>query len=76
MKMKGMINGHGWLGYKSYRKGCFKKKKKKKKVIQKRNRNTAEITLFKGKITIFKHTSYLSYALSSPMLMKSLVFAI
>ena len=52
------------------------KKKKKKKVIQKRNRNTAEITLFKGKITIFKHTSYLSYALSSPMLMKSLVFAI
>ena len=53
-----------------------KKKKKKKKVIQKRNRNTAEITLFKGKITIFKHTSYLSYALSSPMLMKSLVFAI
>ena len=21
MKMKGMINGHGWLGYKSYRKG-------------------------------------------------------
>ena len=31
---------------------------------------------FKGKITIFKHTSYLSYALSSPMLMKSLVFAI
>ena len=52
------------------------KKKRKKKVIQKRNRNTAEITLFKGKITIFKHTSYLSYALSSPMLMKSLVFAI
>ena len=35
MKMKGMINGHGWLGYKSYRKGCFKKKKKKKKSYRK-----------------------------------------
>lgn len=40
--MKGMINGHGWLGYKSYRKGI--------EILQK-------LHFFKGKITIFKHTS-------------------
>lgn len=37
-----MINGHGWLGYKSYRKGI--------EILQK-------LHFFKGKITIFKHTS-------------------